>query len=236
MMNTYTTIPSGSPHLRRWFPRSEMERLLALSMCFSCILVALRMFYTGKNTFLFLVWNLFLAFIPYAITRWLGRRSVVRPTPSFILVAAIWLVFIPNAFYIITDLFHLGDYYNDRRMPSWFDLAMILSFAWNGLLLGTLSVRQMEKLIRPMLPAACTMVFIYPFLIMVLNALGVYIGRYLRFNSWDILTNPFELFGDIAAMIWHPLQYGYAWGMVLCYSILMTLFYQMLKKISKALD
>jgi uncharacterized membrane protein len=235
-MSLYTSLSPRSPYLRRWFPRSEMERLLVLSICFSCILVSLRMFCTGRNTFLFLVWNLFLAFVPYAITRWLARRSVVRPTLSFILVAAIWLVFIPNSFYIITDLFHLGDYYNDRRMPSWFDLAMILSFAWNGLLLGTLSVRQMEKLIKSMLPAACTMVFVYPFLIMVLNALGVYIGRYLRFNSWDIVTNPFDLFGDIVAMMLHPLRYGYAWGMVCCYSILMTLFYQMLKKISKALD
>jgi uncharacterized membrane protein len=215
-------------------PRSEIDRLLSLSVCFSCLLVVIRMIHTGRNTFLFLLWNLFLAWLPYLISRRLTRMRPFRPRLLFASLMLAWLLFIPNSFYIITDLFHLGDWYNDRLMPPWFDLAMILSFAWNGLLLGVLSVRQMEKILRPRLPAHHELFFLYP--VMWLNALGVYTGRYLRLNSWDLVTNPFQLFVDIVRLLAHPLRNIYAWDMIFCFSILMTLMYLMLKRISKALN
>lgn len=234
-MNQKTSISLKSPVCDRiFFLRSEMDRLLALSMLFSCLLVAARMIHTGRNTFLFLLWNLFLAYTPYFITELLSiRPKWVNKTPMFGVIFLVWLLCIPNSFYIITDLFHLGDGYNDRLVPQWFDLAMILSFAWNGILLGILSVRQMEKILQPRLPASSELFFLYP--IMWLNALGVYTGRYLRFNSWDIITNPFHLFMDITGIILYPLRNHYAWIMIFCFSILMTLMYLMLKRISKVL-
>ena len=66
-----------------------------------------------------------------------------------------------------------------------------------------------------------------------LNALGIYIGRYLRFNSWDVITDPFDLLSDIVKMLIHPIQYKYVWGMVLCFSVFMTLVYMVLKRIGK---
>lgn len=230
----------------------EIDRLLSLSILFSGLLVATRMIHTGKNTFLFLVWNLFLAWVPYLISARLARIQL--PTPSapqrsstgssshsslrsklvFTALSLAWLLCIPNAFYIITDLFHLGDKYNDHLMPQWYDLALILSFVWNGLLLGVLSVRQMEKNLKPLLPVHHELAFLYP--VMWLNALGVYTGRYLRFNSWDLITDPFQLCRDIAHMLYHPLRSHYAWGMIFCYSILMTLMYLMIKKISRVLN
>jgi uncharacterized membrane protein len=129
-------------------------------------------------------------------------------------------------------LFHLIDCRNPR-VPAWFDLSLIFSFAWNGLLLGVLSVRQMEKLARPMVGAWWGGLFVY--LVMALNALGVYAGRYLRLNSWDILTNPFELTLDMGRLIIHPLRSQQAWGMIACYTILLSFIYQMLKKLSHAL-
>lgn len=146
------------------------------------------------------------------------------------MVSLVWLLFIPNSFYILTDLFHLGEH-ND--VPMWFDLALIISFAWNGLLLGILSVRQMENMVQRFLPGRHELLFIYP--IMWLNALGVYIGRYPRFNSWDIITNPLGISSYILKMLWHPVQYKYAWGMVACFSIFMTLVYLTIKRISKAI-
>jgi len=217
---------------RPFFLRSEMDRLLSLSMLFGLLLVAVRMIHTGRLTFIFLPWNLFLAYIPYFITEYLSRRQL-HSKFLFGALSLAWLLCIPNSFYILTDLFHLGDWYNDRLMPQWYDLAMILSFAWNGLLLGVLSVRQMEKIFRPLLPAHREIFFLYP--VMWLNALGIYIGRFLRFNSWDIVADPFQLCRDIFRLLVHPLRSQYAWGMIFCYSILMTLIYLMLKKISKAI-
>ena len=219
------------------FLRSEIVRLLAASACFSCILVLLRIIHTGKPTFVWLIWNLFLAYVPYLLSSWLTRRSRTPsrlPAPWMLLILSlVWLLFIPNTFYILTDLYHLIDC-RDIRIPSWFDLSLIFSFAWNGLLLGVLSVRQMEKLSLPFIGQGWGRLFVY--LVMGLSALGVYAGRYLRFNSWDILTNPFQLMADMACLLIHPLRSQQAWGMIVCYTILLSFIYNMLKKLSRALS
>jgi uncharacterized membrane protein len=263
---------------RRWFLRSETDRLLTCSMCFSCGLVILRMIHAHSLLFVFMIWNLFLAYIPYVLSGWLSRRlersesrqsrrlegvegsasrrldhplaqslsGPISSRPLFIVaVCLIWLLFFPNAFYMLTDLFHLHDSRNPR-VPEWFDLAMIFSFAWNGLLLGVLSLRQMERLLEnkrlanavfdPRLHVPLpypTALFVYP--VIGLSALGVYTGRYLRYNSWDIVTDPFQLIRDIAGMIIHPLRNRPAWDMILCYAILLSFVYVMLKKLSRAL-
>ncbi len=214
-----------------FFLRSEIDRILSLSMFFSVLLVLMRVTYTNSLMYLFLAWNLFLAYLPYALTNWMTRSpDRWRSRWRFMVAVAGWLLFIPNSFYIITDLFHLGSYY---AVPLWFDLALILSFAWNGLILGIVSVRQMEKLVAMHFPSLNEWAFICP--VMWLNALGVYIGRYLRFNSWDVITDPFQLMADISAMLVHPLQYRYAWGMVACFSVFMTLMYMTLKRTSKTI-
>jgi uncharacterized membrane protein len=140
----------------------------------------------------------------------------------------LWLLFIPNAFYILTDLYHLADGHRNSRIPEWFDLVLILSFAWSGLLLGVRSTRQVERILAPDASLPGRLVFICP--VMWLNALGVYIGRYLRYNSWDIVTNPVDLLGDIIRMIIHPIRHDDAWGMIFCYSILLTIMYSLLNK------
>jgi uncharacterized membrane protein len=255
-----TSLAFPSPVNRRWFfLRTEMDRLLTASMLFSCILVGIRIFHTGKITFIFMIWNLFLAYVPYAIstcmtargagetraardareihpTRQAGAALASRRRQSQFFTALLflaWLLFIPNSFYILTDLYHLADNHRNSLVPEWFDLALILSFAWNGLLLGILSVRQIEKILIPQASIFQEWLFLYP--VMWLNALGVYTGRYLRYDSWDIITNPFQLLSDIFGMVIHPLRHQYAWDMIFCFSILLTLFYSLIKKGSKAL-
>ena len=234
-MNSDISVSLKSPRDGRiFFLRTEMDRLLFLSILFSILLVGARVIHTGRMSFLFLIWNLFLAYIPYFITCLLARRPHwIKNKFLFIPLFLAWLLFVPNSFYIITDLFHLTDHYNDRQVPQWFDLAMILSFAWNGLLLGVLSVRQMEHILMPQLSLRYELLFLYP--IMWLNALGVYTGRYLRYNSWDVITDPFSLLEDIMSLIIHPLRHQVAWDMIFCFSILMTLMYLMIKKVHKAL-
>lgn len=225
--------------VRSWRPaflRSEILRLLVASTCFSCILVVLRILHTGRITFIWMVWNLFLAYVPYGISTLLSLRS---KTPSrqldrrvIVVLSLVWLLFIPNAFYILTDLYHLIDC-RDPRVPEWFDLSLIFSFAWNGLLLGVLSVRQMERVISPVFGVFVGRLFVYG--VMGLSALGVYTGRYLRYNSWDVLTNPFRLAADMVYLITHPLRNQQAWGMIICYTILLSFIYNMLKKLNHAL-
>ena len=118
-------------------------------------------------------------------------------------------------------------------MPIWFETALLLSFAWNGLILGILSVRQIEKVIQKVLPKMNEYVFLIP--VMCLNAFGIYIGRFLRFNSWDVISNPFALVADITNLIIHPIAYKNAWAMIACYAVLMTFIYLTIKRIGKSI-
>jgi uncharacterized membrane protein len=205
-----------------------MEKVLMLSSVFSLSLAFVRVLYTGQLMFLSLIWNLFLAFIPYALTRLLMQRpGWVENKWKFGLTSFAWLLFIPNSFYIITDLFHLEE---RAVIPLWFDLALIFSFAWNGLLMGILSVRQMEKILETKWKWS-EIVFVYP--VMLLNSLGIYIGRYLRYNSWDIVSNPFGLSEDVLYLISHPIRNRFDWSMIFCFSVFMTLIYLTIKKVSK---
>jgi uncharacterized membrane protein len=203
------------------FFKTEFQRWFVASILFSIVLMVARIVVSGNLIFTFLLWNLFLAFVPYAVSNWLSRNTkVVQNRLMFCAVFVVWLLFIPNSFYIITDLFHLGRFVD---MHLWFDLTMILSFAWNGILLGVLSVRQMEKIMEAFLSKRTKMLFIY--VVMFLNALGVYIGRYLRFNSWDVVTDPSLIIKEVLNLVMHPIEYKYVWSMIICFSVFMTLLY-----------
>jgi uncharacterized membrane protein len=217
--------------IRRFIPAEQIDKALSLSILFSLTLIAGRIIYTGHFSYLFLVWNLFLAFLPYLITKAISRDSrLINTRVKFIIVFLLWLFWMPNAFYIITDLFHLG---STPNMPRWYDLALILSCAWNGVIMGVLSVRQMEKIWHLRVPQIREWWFMAP--VMFLNAWGVYIGRFLRFNTWDIISNPFVLMADIFEMLLHPVENRIAWSMVLCYAVMMGIMYATLKQLSKAI-
>lgn len=202
---------------------------LLLSSVFSVILLLARIIFTGYFSYVFLPWNLFLAYIPYQVSRWLARNpQILESKLRLLIVLLAWLLFMPNTFYILTDLFHLDDMDSGHQ---WFDLTMILSFAWNGILFGILSIRQMEILLKTArgkwLPGfiICT--------VMWLNAFGIYIGRFLRFNSWDIITNPFSLFGEIFDIIFNPYDYRYVWAMTFCFGLFMIILYYSIKKLKE---
>lgn len=207
----------------------SMQQWLIISCGFSCLLLGTRIFVTGYTTYLFLAWNLFLAFVPYLITQWLWMQS--PDTKQRIKQAAlllVWLLFIPNSFYILTDLFHLDKF---DEAPKWFDLLLIFSFAWNGLLFGTISVRRAEMILERATGQGLSLFVV--FVVMWLNAFGIYLGRYLRFNSWDILLQPFSLFREMFEVIFHPLRNKMEWGMIAVYAIFMTVLYITIKKLGE---
>ena len=207
----------------------SMHEWLLASSGFSCMLLLGRMTATGSIEYIFLPWNLFLAFVPYCIALWMTNNvSIIENKIKLFFVLAVWLLFIPNSFYIITDLIHFT---RIRTAPKWFDLLLIFSFAWNGILFGIISLRRVEALIA-LLRKKQFSVFIV-FGVMWLCAFGVYIGRFLRYNSWDVITDPFSLVGEILVMIRHPFDNEYAWGMTLCYSVFMTFIYFTIKKLGE---
>jgi uncharacterized membrane protein len=210
--------------------KTEIQRLLLTSVGFCFLLLLARTVYTGKLTFVFLVWNLFLAIVPYFLSFSLTLRPAwMEKKWKLAAVIVLWLVFLPNSFYMLTDLFHLYDSYS---MPRWYDLLLILSFAWNALLMGILSVRHIEKIIKARWQYKFDWIFVYP--IMLLNAFGVYVGRYLRFNSWEVISNPFKLLFDMVHIVLHPVYNINAWAMTICFSFFLSILYMTLKKISRS--
>ena len=220
-------LPGSWPH--KYLLKTEIHRLLLTSVAFGFLLLLARTVYTGRLTFAFLVWNLFLAFVPYFLSYSLTQRPAwIGSKWKFATIFILWLLFVPNSFYMLTDLFHLYDSYS---VPRWYDLLLILCFAWNALLMGILSVRHMEKIIQVIWRFRSDWLFVYP--VMLLNAFGIYIGRYLRYNSWDIVSNPFQLLVDTAHILLHPVYYKNAWGMVIVFSFFLSIIYMTLRKISR---
>jgi uncharacterized membrane protein len=196
-------------------------------LCFSFSIF--RFVYSDTKIFLFLNWNLFLAFIPWVLTTIAVLRPNILKTRLIILILlGSWLLFFPNAPYILTDLFHLR---HRASMPIWFDLVLILSFAWTGLLFGMLSLLDIEKIMGKLL---------HPFLVKVISAgllflgsFGIYLGRYLRWNSWDMITEPFRLIYDIRENIINPFGHLRAWGMTIFMGLFLNMIYWSFRLIRK---
>lgn len=200
--------------------RVSTHRYLAVSILFSLGLVGWRIFYTGHITYIFLVWNLILAFIPFAISELAFQASKKITAPANIIGILCCIAFLPNSPYIVTDLFHL----RWHSQPSiWYDTVLIVSFAWNGMLLFFHTLINMdEKLFKEWSrPKA----WLLKLCIMGLSGFGIYLGRYLRFNSWDVISDPWPLVYEIGDRIIHPFQHPLTWSMTLVYAFFLAFTY-----------
>lgn len=162
--------------------------LLGGATVFSLGILRIRIMLTDDFDFVFLIWNLFLAWIPFIISYFTYTLKVKRTRLYFIISVAafIWLIFFPNAPYILTDFQHLARY--RENVPAWFDVMMLIWFAFTGLLLGVVSLFMMQELIRREFGRWFGWGFV--FIVACLSSAGIYMGRFLRWNSWDILRNP----------------------------------------------
>jgi uncharacterized membrane protein len=156
----------------------------------------------------FLIWNLFLAWLPLVVSMLtllfmrigMGKLKLV----ILLLCGLTWLLLYPNAPYLTTDFIHLifdpsyGRYDRGRLLP-WYDLVMFFLFSWCGLLLGYLSMRQFHAIVYHYFKSVIGWVFI--FIVSFLGGFGVYLGRVIRLNSWDVVFNPFRLIESVLAGI-----------------------------------
>ncbi|MCB8944912.1 MAG: DUF1361 domain-containing protein [Ardenticatenaceae bacterium] len=163
--------------------KARITAALLLASGLSVSMLAVRISYAGYPTYIFLVWNLFLAWLPFllALMAYELRQRLWLLLP----LGSLWLLFLPNAPYMITDLMHL---HISKLVPVWYDAIMIFSFALTGLLLGFLSLYLMQALVVRRFGWRVGWLFVV--MILGLSGLGVYIGRFLRWNSWDVFTNP----------------------------------------------
>ncbi|BEV05792.1 DUF1361 domain-containing protein [Chryseobacterium gambrini] len=209
--------------------RFEITLLLILMTLFCFSLSLFRYYISETKVFLFLNWNLFLAWIPFFISSFLLIFKI-RSKLSLIVAIAVWIIFFPNSPYILTDLFHLR---SRNAIPIWYDLVVILSYAWTGLFCGFVSLLDIEKLLSDYFKPRIINILTFSFLL--IASFGVYLGRFLRWNSWDVLSNPFGLFNDIAMRIIYPMDYTKTWCVTVLMGIMLNFMYFMMKSV-KNLD
>lgn len=174
----------------------QLIKFLLISSGISLIFLAGRIIFVTDIAFYFVAWNLILAWIPLLLAYWLRfsliKKNVYYQTAIFLL----WLFFLPNAPYLITDFIHLTAWY---KVPIWYDIILFTSFAWNGLLLGFVSIFLTEEFLKKIMSTKKSIILIH--FCLFLSCFGIYFGRYVRHNSWDILTQPVLVAGDLANTI-----------------------------------
>jgi len=168
--------------------RLTMFALLAGATIFSVLIWRVRLEVSGSGNYFFLIWNLFLAWIPFIISYFTYTAKLTRKQSLIVIPFAtfFWLIFFPNAPYILTDLQHLAGKWHD--VPVWYDVMLLIWFAFTGLLLGMVSLFLMQEIIRREFGRWVGWGFVGT--VAGLSSAGVYVGRFLRWNSWDIFSNP----------------------------------------------
>jgi uncharacterized membrane protein len=201
-------------------PCRRLVALLALSSAVGLAMLAARFAYAGRMGYWSLPWDLFLAWIPVPLALWVARLAE-RPHPRWTLTLCItflWLLFFPNAPYLLTQFMHLHPSHAVRDgfhrfaewtprggAPLWFDVLMLSTFAWTGLLLGFVSLHLVHRAAARMCGAA------WGWLVVVaglgLCAFGVSLGRFERWNSWDLFVRPFSLLADVLSRVLNPFDH-----------------------------
>jgi uncharacterized membrane protein len=168
----------------------------------SVVIWRMRGAYTGTRHYAFLIWNLFLAWIPFVISYFIYAVTLTRKHVYLVIPvgAFCWLVFFPNAPYILTDFQHLTG--QRSGVPIWYDVMMLIWFAFTGLMLGAVSLHFMQEVVRREFGRGVSWVFALA--VIGLSAVGVYMGRFLRWNSWDVLRNPTEIASQTVGGILDP--------------------------------
>ncbi len=174
--------------------------ILAASSVSSIVLVGARVAYSDTDRYTHMIWNLFLAWIPFVMA-YLAYAFSWRRALLYLIVplfAILWLAFFPNAPYLITDFQHLSEGFGEA--PVWFDVILLIWFSWTGLLLGAVSLYLMQEIVKKEFGKLIGWLLVFS--VSIMSSVGVYLGRFERWNSWDLLDDHFAIVRDI----WHVLR------------------------------
>lgn len=204
---------------RQW---PHLSGTLFISSLVSIGLLMVRNILNLNNHYTFMIWNLFLAWIPLLLVMWLLRRLHRERWSSWpnIALSVLWLGFLPNSFYIVTDYIHLA------RIPTIdlvFDTVMLTSFVVTGLLLGFVSLYLFHCELRKRLPARTSNRFVG--LILLLSSFAIYLGRDLRWNTWDLFLNPAGILFDVSDRLISPFRHPEMYLTTLSFFVLLGMFY-----------
>jgi uncharacterized membrane protein len=179
-------------------------------------MLAVRMLYTETRVHDGLAWNLFLAWVPFVLALLLYERSGAGASWRLLApLGLLWLVFFPNAPYLVTDLKHL---HKGGQVPVLYDVLLLSAGAWLGLLLGLTSLYLVHAVARRFMSWLDAWALVVA--VLALSSFGIYLGRVHRWNSWDLVVHPASLSGQVGDGLLHPLSHPRPLGL----TVLLTSF------------
>jgi uncharacterized membrane protein len=190
--------------MRDWEKLTPGQRLvvaLGISALVSVGLYFFRLIYTGSVRYWFLVWNLALAWVPLFFAWGLAKtlKSHRWMSVQGMGLTLLWLVFLPNSFYLVSDLVHL---HPTGEISVLYDAVMFGLFIFNGFIYGFASLLVVHReLLRRVRPANAHSTVA---LVLLICSFAIYLGRYLRWNTWDVLVNPAGLLIDVSDRFVNP--------------------------------
>lgn len=181
-----------------------LSALLVFASVLAVVLEKIHTRINGSDSYSNLVFNLGLAWIPFAaaVLAYLTRRNRITFFLVMPVCTLVWLIFFPNAPYLLTDFQHLAA--TEGNAPLWFDVILMIWFAWTGLLLGVASLYLIHEIVADLFNPFIGWVFAISMTIM--SSIGVYLGRFLRWNSWDLLRDPMLIAKDMYGIVRHPIS------------------------------
>ncbi|MBS1745581.1 MAG: DUF1361 domain-containing protein [Bacteroidetes bacterium] len=203
---------------------NDIQKLVTVSVMFTLSLLFIRAVYTHTLTYFFYPWNLFLGLLPLFFSGMLLRQKKFNLIS--IMLLSLWLLFLPNAPYLVTDIFHFE---TRPPIPQWFDLMLVVSGAWNGILFCMISLLWVEKFLRTRYKSKLAEALM--FLTLIPCGYGIYIGRYLRYNSWDVVTDPVSLIKTSSHHLYHPFQNLNVWLFTMVFAVFLGIIYFTIKKL-----
>ena len=195
---------------------------------FITVMLVARVFYSGTLMYLFLIWNLFLAWIPFQLSVALTQAGQYNRWYRYFLLAS-WLLFFPNALYIVTDLIHLEE---STNVPLWYDAILLFASSFIGLIMAFISLQKAEYLLNSFFSRKIVNCMIP--VILFLGSFGVYLGRFQRWNSWDVVHNPLALGMDILDRFISPVDNVKTWAITIILTALYSLLYFFIRKLPNA--
>jgi len=174
----------------------------ALTACLLMILI--NSVDTKSSYYFFLPYNIFLSFISPLLALTLRNNLKSQPwlKTSNIILTLLALVFLPNAFYMITDLIHVQDVIGIDVLYNIIFTNLAIFIGLTGGFIG-LFIIHTELVKRIYYKYAHILIAI----LIVSISFAIYLGRYLRWNSWDIIINPTGLLFDASDTVLHPLTH-----------------------------
>lgn len=214
-----------------------MSSRVRLGVALACASTVSLIFYfigsleNDRYDYSYLIWNLFLAWLPLLLVVWLQRILHGHVWSSWLplIITLLWLGFLPNSFYMITDYIHLHEI---SRVNMLFDVVMFTSFILNGLVLGYLSLYLVHTEFLKRLSRRASSLLVGG--VLLLTSFAIYIGRDLRWNTWDVVFNPASVIFDVSDRIINPAAHPQVFSTTISFFILLTIIYVVVWQMMRA--